>query len=268
MALQDVESRLHDYLSTPARQAAVVEESAHRPWPLPERGWVQAQSWERLLFAHWRLPSEALRPHVPSALPLDTFDGVAWLGVTPFRIGGLRVRGLLPLPVVSSFLEVNVRTYVTLEDKPGIFFFSLDAESALAVQAARWAYKLPYFLAAMNAHSDDGRIEYASRRTDQQGHRAVLHASYGPVGPPAPPALGSLEYFLTERYCLYTLHEGDVHWAEIHHPPWPLQPAEAEIEENTMPPPGIGLSGKPVCHYSERQDVVIWALTPFEPRAA
>jgi uncharacterized protein YqjF (DUF2071 family) len=264
--LQNVDSRLHDYLSTPARQAAVIEESAHRPWPLPDRDWLQAQTWENLLFAHWRLPPEVLRSHVPDELPLDTFDGAAWLGVTPFRLSGLRMRGLPPLPVLSAFLEVNVRTYVTLEDKPGIFFFSLDAESTLAVEAARWAYKLPYFLAAMSSDADDGRIEYASRRADHRGHGAVLRGRYGPVGPAAPPTPGSLEHFLTERYCLYTVHEGEVHWAEIHHPPWPLQPAEAELEENTMPPPQIGLSGEPACHYSERQDVVIWALTPFEPR--
>ena len=265
--MRDVESRLHDFLSTPARQAAVVEESAHRPWPLPEREWVQAQTWETLLFVHWRLPVEALRPHVPRELPLDAFDGAAWLGVTPFRVSGLRVRGLLPLPVLSTFLEVNVRTYVTLAEKPGIFFLSLDAESPLAVQVARWAYKLPYFLAAMSARSEGDTIDYASRRTDKRGHRAVLRGSYGPTGPAAPPEPGSLEYFLTERYCLYTLHEGAVHWAEIHHSPWPLQPAEAELEENTMPPPGIELSGEPLCHFSERQDVVIWALTPFEPLA-
>jgi uncharacterized protein YqjF (DUF2071 family) len=265
--LENIESRLQDFLSTPARQAAVVEESAHRPWPLPDRDWLQAQTWEDLLFAHWRVPPDVLRAHVPEALPLDTFDGAAWLGITPFRLSGFRIRGLPPLPVLSSFLEVNVRTYVTLDDKPGIFFFSLDAESTFAVQAARWAYKLPYFLAVMNAQADGARVDYASRRSDHRGHRAALRCGFGPVGEAAPPKPSSLEHFLTERYCLYTLHEGEVHWAEIHHPPWPLQPAEAAIEENTMPPPSIEVGGAPTCHYSARQDVVIWALTPFEPRA-
>jgi uncharacterized protein len=262
--LQDVDERLRDYLSTPARQAAVVEESAHRPWPLPEGEWLQAQTWERLLFAHWRLPAEALRPHVPSELPLDTFDGAAWLGVTPFHVSGLRMRGLPALPVLSSFLEVNVRTYVTLDDRPGIFFFSLDAESRLAVLGARWAYRLPYFLAGMSAwHGGDGQIEYESRRSDTHGHRAVLRGRFGPNGPVATPTPGSLEHFLTERYCLYTLYEGAVHWAEIQHPPWPLQSAEAELEENTMPPPEIELTGEPLCHFAGRQDVVLWGLERF-----
>ena len=240
----------------------MVEESAHRPWPLPEREWLQAQTWERLLFAHWPLPADALRAHVPSELPLDTFDGSAWLGVTPFRVSGLRVRGLPAVPVLSSFLEVNVRTYVTLEDKPGIFFFSLDAESLLAVHGARWAYKLPYFLAEMSACGDDA-IEYESRRRDPDGHQAVLRSRFGPDGPASTRTAGSLEHFLTERYCLYTLHEGGVHWAEIHHPPWPLHPAEAEFDENTMPPPGIEVSGEPICHFAERQDVVLWSLERF-----
>lgn len=261
--MQDVDSRLLDYVSTPARQAAVVEETGHRPWPLPERDWVQAQTWEHLLFAHWRLAPEQLRPHVPEPLRLDTSDGSAWLGVTPFRVSGLRVRGLPPVPVLSSFLELNVRTYVELEGKSGIYFFSLDAASAFAVEAARRTYRLPYFRAQMSADFA-GDVSYSSTRVDREGHRAVFQARYRAVGEPAPAAVGSLEYFLTERYCLFTMHDAQVHWAEIHHPPWPLQQAEAEILENTMPPPGISVDGEPVCHFSERQDVVIWALEPFE----
>jgi uncharacterized protein len=256
-------SSLADFFATPARQASVLEDASHRPWPVPERPWVQAQTWDDLLFAHWRMPVAALRSHVPEQLPLDTFDGSAWLAVTPFRVGGLRLRGLFPLPFVSTFLEVNVRTYVTLDDKPGIFFFSLDAASTLAVEAARRTYRLPYFWARMSADRHGDTIEYSSRRTDSRGHGAALRGRYGPAGPASPPRPGSLEYFLTERYCLYTLHEGTVHWAEIHHPPWPLQPAECELEENTMPRPELGLAGEPIFHFSARQDVVLWALEPF-----
>lgn len=256
----DLESRLSGYLETPARQAAVVEEIDHRPWPLPEGEWVQAQTWEHLLFAHWRVPEDVLRPHVPEELPLDTFDGSAWLAVTPFHLSGLRVRGLPPVPYLSSFLELNTRTYVSLEGKPGIYFFSLDAQSALAVEAARRLYRLPYFRANMSA--DFGAdVKYSSERAE--GTRVSFRGSYRATGDAEQPAPGSLEHFLTERYCLFTMHEGRPHWAEIHHPPWPLQPAEAEIAENTMPPAGIELRDEPLLHYSRRQDVVIWALEAY-----
>jgi uncharacterized protein YqjF (DUF2071 family) len=259
--VDDLESRLTGYLETPARQAAVVEETEHRPWPLPDRGWRQAQTWEHLLFAHWRVPEAELRPHVPEALSLDTFDGSAWLAITPFHLTGLRLRGLLPVPLLSSFLELNTRTYVSLRGKAGIYFFSLDAGSALAVEAARRLYRLPYFRANMSADFGS-EIEYSSERAE--GTRASFRGSFSATGEPAPAATGSLEHFLTERYCLFTLHEGRPHWAEIHHPPWPLQRAEAELAENTMPPAGIELRGEPLLHYSRRQDVVIWALEPFE----
>jgi uncharacterized protein YqjF (DUF2071 family) len=250
-------SAFTDFLETPARQARVLDESAHRPWPLPRTSWVQGQTWEHLLFAHWRVPEASLREHVPGRLELDSLDGDHWLGITPFRVSGLRLRGTFPVPVLSSFLELNVRTYVTFEDKPGIWFFSLDAASSLAVEAARRTYRLPYHHANMGATRRGDRLDYSSaRRTD--GHR--FSATYGPSGPAAPPSPGTLEHFLTERYCLYTEHEGGLYRAEIHHPPWPLQPAEADLRENTMPPPGIELEGEPLMHYAERQDVVIWRL--------
>jgi hypothetical protein len=120
-----------------SRQAAVVEVTAHRPWPLPAEPWVMAQTWHDLLFCHWRLPVEALRPHVPAELELETFDGSGWLGVTPFLLDGLRLRNLPPVPLLSRFLEVNLRTYVRAGGRPGIWFFSLDAASRLAVEGAR-----------------------------------------------------------------------------------------------------------------------------------
>lgn len=261
--MEDLGSRLGDFLSTPARQAATLADTGHRPMPLSEEEWIHAQTWENLLFAHWRVPIDQLRPHVPEELPLDTFDGTAWVGLTPFRISGLRARGLPPLPLVSSFLELNVRTYVELDGRAGIYFFSLDAESSLAVEAARRLYRLPYFRARMSADFVRGEIDFASQRVE--GRRAALHARYRPHGEATPPAPGSLEHFLTERYCLFTMHEDRVHWVQIHHPPWPLQQAEVEIAENTMPPPGIELSGEPQCHFSARQDVVLWGLEPFEP---
>jgi uncharacterized protein len=218
---------------------------------MPQRSWLQGQTWDHLLFAHWRVAADALRALLPAEPELDLFEGDAWLGITPFRITGFRLRGLLPVPVISEFLEINVRTYVTYEGKPGIWFFSLDAESQLAVEAAKVAYRLPYHHARIEATRRGEWVDYRSTRTG-----AEFDASYRPTGPVAPPEPGTLEHFLTERYCLYTEHDGELHRAEIHHPPWPLQTAEAELREHTISP--IALDGDPLLHYSERQDVVIW----------
>ena len=220
---------------------------------MPDGSWFQGQTWDHLLFMHWRVDADSLRALLPEELTLDTFDDEAWLGITPFRVSGLRARGLLPVPALSTFLETNVRTYVTYEGKPGIWFFTLDAESQFAVSAAKRIYRLPYHRADMDAVRRGDWIEY---RTSRIG--AELDVSYRPAGPVSPAKRGSVEYFLTERYCLYTEHESALHRAEIHHEPWPLQRAEADVRENTMSP--VALDGEPVLHYSERQDVVIWPL--------
>jgi uncharacterized protein len=245
-------------LTTPARQASVEAENAHRPWPLPDEPWVMAQTWNDLLFAHWRLPAEEVARLVPQGLEVDQFDGSAWIGVTPFVVNGLRLRGTLPLPILSSFPELNVRTYVTAEDKPGIWFFSLDARSRLAVEAARRAYKLPYFHARMSAQRRAGGIEYSSDRLDDSA-RSFL-GSYRPTSEVFNPDGDTLEWFLTERYCLYAVDAGRLHRADIHHPPWPLQAAELELVHNTMMPAGVRVDGAPLCHFARRQDVLIWSL--------
>jgi uncharacterized protein YqjF (DUF2071 family) len=219
------------------------------------------QTWEELLFAHWRAEVDGLRALLPPGVELDLFEDEAWIGVTPFRLTGLRARGLPPLPFLSSFLELNTRTYVTAGGKPGIWFFSLDAGSELAVEGARRGYKLPYYRAEIRAEWDDGWLSYESRRRDSRGEPAAFRARYRPIGDEIDPDPRSLAHFLTERYCLYALDEGQLKRAEIHHPPWPLRPAEAAIEENTMPPPGVELvDAEPLLHFSARQDVVIWPL--------
>jgi uncharacterized protein len=223
------------------------------------------QSWEDLLFAHWRVDAEEVRKLVPPELSVDEHDGSAWLGVTPFEITGFRLRGTLPLPLVSSFPEINVRTYVTAEEKPGIWFFSLDTSSLLAVEAARRAYKLPYFHARIALERRGRRVEYAAARR-QSTRSFVFEASYAPAGEAAEPEPGSLEHFLTERYCLYAADEAGLHRAGIHHAPWRIGPADASIGENTMPPDSLELQGEPLFHLAERQDVVIWPLEPLAAR--
>ena len=215
-----------------------------------------------LLFAHWAVRPEALRPLVPQPLELDLREGQAWLGVTPFVVGGLRLRGTPPLPRLSRFPELNVRTYVDYGAHPGIYFFSLDAARLAAVAAARRAYRLPYFHAVMSARHGGGKVHYESERIDSRGPPAQLRACYGPTGPRLPIDHGSLERWLAERYCLYVVDErGRALRADIHHPPWPLQPAGATIELNTMARPlGLELVSDPLLHYSARQDTLIWPL--------
>jgi uncharacterized protein len=248
-------------LDAPLRQAGSLEQLEHRPWPLPRRGWTMGQTWEDLLFAHWPVAPEALRPALPAGLALEVRDGSAWIGVTPFRVRGLRLRGTPPVPWLSRFPELNVRTYVTAGGRPGIWFFSLDAARRAAVFAARRAYRLPYFHARMRAARRRGWIEYASDRRDRSGAPATLRASYRPAGPVRRAVPGSLEHFLTERYCLYAVHPArGLLRAEIAHAPWPLQPAEAAIGRNTMAAPlGLALEGPPLLHYARRVDVAIWA---------
>jgi uncharacterized protein len=246
-----------DLLIAPVRQASTLEETAHRPWPVPERPWVMGQTWDDLLFVHYRVPVETLRPLVPDGLELRQHSGSGWLGVTPFVVTGLRARGLPAFPFVSSFRELNVRTYVRRGDKPGIWFFSLDASSHLAVEAARRFYRLPYFRADLSVRRRGEDIVCDCSRDEGKAFSAV----YRPEGAVFEAEPASLEHFLTERYCLYAEHGGELYRAEIHHRPWPLQTARARIDLNTMPPFKLP-PDEPLTHYSARQDVVIWPLEP------
>jgi hypothetical protein len=217
------------------------------------------QTWHDLLFAHWAVPCEALRSLVPSQLPLDTCNGQCWLGVVPFWMSGVRVRGTPAIPALSRFPELNVRTYVVLENKPGVYFFSLDAQSHLAVWGARTFFHLPYFYADMQVEVAGDEVCYRSVR---QGAEAELQARYAPVTPVKQRMPGSLEHWLTERYCLYTVHNDRAYRCEIHHLPWPLQDASGEIRRNTMASAaGVTLSAtQPLLHFSKRQDVLVWPL--------
>lgn len=220
--------------------------------------WLWRQTWHDLLFLHWPASAAALRAEVPSDLEIDEHQGSAWVAVTPFWMSGVTLRWLPSIPGVSSFPELNVRTYVRYRDRPGVWFFSLDAASRLAVLVARARYHLPYVYATMRVERDGDTIRYRSHRADGSG----FVARYGPSGPPRRSIPGTLEYFLTERYRLYARPRGgSIHQAEIAHEPWPLQPARVEIERNDMPSSnGITVQGPPLAHYAERLSVVIGPL--------
>jgi len=231
---------------------------AHRPYSPPRGPWLMRMTWHDLLFAHWRVDSESLRSRVPPGLSIDEHGGSAWLGVVPFTMSNVAARGTPALPWLSAFPELNVRTYVSPRDgKRGVFFFSLDAARLLAVLGARAMFRLPYYAASMQASRQGATVHYQSRR---RGGAAVFEATYEPAGPAFAPTRGTLEFFLTERYCLYHLDRiGRPSRLEIHHAPWQLQPARAEIARNTMADGlGLHLAGAPLLHFAERQDMVAW----------
>jgi hypothetical protein len=240
-------------------RSSILADIAHRPWPMPRRPWLMTQTWSDLLFAHWPVEPTQLRANVPSVFELDLFDGRAWIGVVPFEMSNVAPRAA---PFAARFPELNVRTYVRAGGRPGVFFFSLDAASALAVRGARAFLNLPYHTASMSITRVGERIHYRSVRTSEP--EARFRGDYAPIGPTFVPGPGTLEYFLTERYCLYHLgRSGRPYRLEIHHPPWLLQLADAALASNTMTEViGIRLPTDPaLLHFAGRQDVVAWAPT-------
>jgi len=235
----------------------------HRPWPIPAGRWTWRQRWHDLLFAHWPVPASLVRPLVPPSLEVQEFDGTSWVGLVPFRMTGVAPRQLPDMPWLSAFPEMNLRVYVEHGGQAGVWFISLDAANPVAVWAARRFFHLPYFHAQMHLRQRGARIDYASRRHDRS--TAVRFAgSYRPTGPVYHARPGTLEHFLTERYCLYTqTRAGTILRGHVHHVPWPLQPAELEVEANEVgPPQGLPISGPPaLLHFARRLEVVIW---PFE----
>jgi uncharacterized protein YqjF (DUF2071 family) len=212
------------------------------------------------LFAHWPVPASRLRALVPASIEIQEHSGTSWVGVVPFRMEGVMARPLPDLPGVSAFPELNLRLYVEVGGKPGVWFISLDAANRLAVWAARRFFHLPYFHADIDARDDGARVLYQSVRRGP-GPRVAFRGAYGPAGGAIEARPGSLEHFLTERYCLYAqAPSGAILRAEVHHAPWPLQPARADIAENTIADAqGIALPGPPaLLHFARRLDVVVW----------
>jgi uncharacterized protein len=251
----------------------ILHDVDHRPWPMPTAPWIMTQTWHDLLFAHWPVKAATMASMIPPGLALDLSDGMAWLGIVPFRMSNVSLRGLPALPWLSAFPELNVRTYVQVGGRPGVYFFSLDASNPLAVIAARTFFHLPYYRASIHVEVAQERVGYDSRRCARRVRPARLRGTYWPTGSTFLARPGTLEYFLTERYCLYTFHRGShVATVDIHHPPWSLQPACAEFEVNTMAEAArIPLEPvRPILHFAKRQDVVAWPLrsVPAAARAS
>jgi len=242
--------------------AVSAPEATHRQYPPPQSPWVLKMEWDDLLFEHWRVPPELLRPLIPAGLALDTFDGHAWIAVVPFLMTGVRPRAVPPLPWLSEFPELNVRTYVTHGGKPGVWFFSLDADQPLAVEGARRLYHLNYQWAEMSCTRAGDAVAYRSQRRAAPEGEAAYRANYWPLDGAVPTPKGSLGDFLVNRYCLYAADDdGNLHRGEIDHAPWPLQEAAAEVALDTMTQPlGFALpEHEPLRWFSRHQEVVAWA---------
>lgn len=191
-------------------------------------------TWANLAFLHWPMPAAALRAKVPAGLELDTHDGTAWLGIVPFEMRDVHPGGMPALPTAREFPEVNVRTYVRHNGRAGVFFFSLDAASLLAVIGARATTGLPYFHARMSSRADATGITYASDRRAARLPKASLRARYGPTGDVFTSVPGSLEHFLTERHSIFMKPTSKLMRLDVEHVPWPLQNGSAEVSVNTM----------------------------------
>jgi uncharacterized protein YqjF (DUF2071 family) len=241
----------------------LFSKTSHRPWPLPSKPWAVAMRWHDLLFLHWPVRPQLIRPLIPRDLELDTFDGSAWLGIVPFRMTAVRPRRF-PRIAGLAFPEINVRTYVWSPGRSGVWFFSLDAANRLAVRLARMWYGLPYHDSRITVRREHDTVHYRSIRTDRKSAMAEFNASYKPVGDVYRSAPETLDRWLTDRYCLYALdRRGRLCYGDIHHLPWPLQRADVALRRNTMTNPlGIGLTDTaPVAHYARRLDVIAWRPT-------
>nr|WP_244939975.1 DUF2071 domain-containing protein [Leptospira adleri] len=241
----------------------IREETAHRPWPLPKSKPFMVQYWEELAFLHWEIPKEFLNEVLPKGLEADLFEGKAYIGLVPFRMKGVRPIHLPPLPWISNFPELNVRTYVKNGEKQGVYFFSLDASNRFAVEIARKFFHLPYLNAAISMRKNQNRKEFFSKRKDHRATNAEFHADYKPISEVYRSQRGTLENWLTERYCLYSQDsKGRIYRGEVHHLPWPLQKGECIIRKNEiLRSHGIPDSGRePLVHYSESIQVLLYPL--------
>lgn len=242
----------------------VIEKFDHRPWPMPAGPWLQEQHWNNVLFVHWPTPHERIQPFIPEGLELETYDGSAWLGIVALRLSGVHLRNLPSVPFASEFLQLNLRTYVRAEDKPGIYLFSADVSNPLVVTAARQLFFAPCWNAEMSYSADAELNLFSSTRDDPNAPTATFSASYGPISPMYNAEPGTLDHWLIERYCVYTADpSGQLFRSEAHHFPWPLQRAEALIGANTLTlPQGVELGEMDplLCHYAHGLQALMWGI--------
>ena len=244
----------------------ITKHKDHRPWKMPSQPWIMYQAWKDLLFIHWEIEVDEIKHLIPKGLEIDTFNGKAWIAVVPFMMRDVKPRYTFPVPGLSYFLELNVRTYVKLNNKAGVFFLSLEASNPIAVKIARKLFYLPYMDANMSANKKNGYFNYYSNRTHKNEPKAEFEVKYKPISDIISYTPDSIESWLTERYCLYSVNQkGQIYIGEIHHKKWNLQEAECQIITNTMTLcHGIKTpKTQPLLHYSKNIEVVVWYPSPI-----
>lgn len=236
--------------------------------PFQKPGWIMTQTWEHLLFIHWAVSPDVLRSLIPNELEIDTYDGMAWIGILPFLLTGVRIRRMPTVPFTSTFPEINVRTYVKTKQKSGIYFLSLDASNPLVTGIAKRWYRLPYFLADMQFTRTKEGIAFASQRVRAKEEPVIFSGSYQPIRQPIQAKHGTLEHWLTERYTLFCQCSSSrrIFFADVYHEPWALQQVDARIRENTMTTGlSIPLGEQPdVMFYARGVQSYVWPITKLE----
>lgn len=236
----------------------------HRPWPLPSKNWIMRQSWRNVLFVHYPVSSEYLRTYIPSSLEIDTYKGTAWLGMVAFMMEGIFPRGLSSISLTPSFSEINVRTYVHFNGKPGVYFLSLDVNDWASYTIARRWYRLPYQRTNIS-YQQEGETFYfeSARKSTAVDSPISIQIKYTPLSEVYFPKEGTLDHWLTERYCLFSSNKkGNIFCGEIHHQPWPIQNVKAEINRNTLYTPfkKDNTNLQPLYHFSKGVDTLFWNI--------
>jgi uncharacterized protein YqjF (DUF2071 family) len=235
-----------------------------RPWPAPEHGWIAGMRWEQVLFLSWPVPEEAVRKLVPDGLELDLHEGQAYISVLPLRMVRVHLRDVPPIPHLDDFPELNLRTYVTRDGRPGVWFLSLDAPRPLFDWLARHLFHQPYFRAdVVLKTARSGQVGFSSRRHADHAPPTRFQVRYTPIGQPEEPKERSLERFLCERYAMYAMdHEGRIRRGDIHHSPWQIRQVKLDpIEvDGFLEAAGVRPRGAEVAFYSDRTDTVVWRL--------
>ncbi|MBI1880661.1 MAG: DUF2071 domain-containing protein, partial [Chloroflexi bacterium] len=228
--------------------------------------WLMALNEEHVLFMHWPIPAEHLRPLVPTQMELDTYDGQAWLSLIPLRMGSLHLRWLPPIPGTSTIIQVGLRTYIHVNHEPAIYYLTQYADNDLYIWVARYLFQLPYHKARMTFSPQQAGFHFECH---EPASGAEFVASYRPVGQPSPATPGSLEHFLLERYTLFSQSPaGKLYRGVVGHAPWPVQQIEVDIERNTIPSV-MGLTlppAAPLLHFSPGVHDIAWLVLPFSPQ--
>ena len=267
----------HEFETQFVTAGSLLYSVEHRPWLPPDGHWLLSQSCNDQLMMHYALEPALLRALVPEALTLELYDGAAWLSISTFCASHVRPSGVPPLPGLSFFPQLHLRTYVTLQDRngqprPGVFYLSVDTANLSAVWLARVFFRMLYWHASIQVKGatlgtrrpPDPWIHYRARRLhgpSEESGPAALDLSCQPQGEPARARTGSLDEFLNERYCTYSSYRGRCYRTEVHHQPWPLQPVSVEVRSNTMGEPlGLKLAARPdLCHFSRTLKMLAWA---------